>query len=245
MQDQSARQYDPELLNKLALSQLAAEELIKREIKCPVCGFYLMDVYGRDHHITRVTLVYYNHQDELGTYYSINTPKTDAGKREIPIVEGVREAFEMERKYQEENGIVSKSRIDGYEDFIFVNRNGEVQHQGTLNKALKRIMRDCNDQVLLENDLESEPTLLPDFSCHVLRHTFATRICEAGVNLKVIQDILGHVDISTTMNIYVDAMNDLKKKEIAAYSKYITKPEDVDNLTQQDLNMITMRKMGF
>jgi integrase len=191
------------------------------------------------------TLVYYNHQDELGTYYSINTPKTDAGKREIPIVEGVREAFEMERKYQEENGIVSKSRIDGYEDFIFVNRNGEVQHQGTLNKALKRIMRDCNDQVLLENDLESEPTLLPDFSCHVLRHTFATRICEAGVNLKVIQDILGHVDISTTMNIYVDAMNDLKKKEIAAYSKYITKPEDVDNLTQQDLNMITMRKMGF
>ena len=116
--------------------------------------------------------------------------KTDAGKREIPIVEGVREAFEMERKYQEENGIVSKSRIDGYEDFIFVNRNGEVQHQGTLNKALKRIMRDCNDQVLLENDLESEPTLLPDFSCHVLRHTFATRICEAGVNLKVIQDTL-------------------------------------------------------
>ena len=48
MQAQSARQYDPELLNKLALSQLAAEELIKREIKCPVCGFYLMDVYGRD-----------------------------------------------------------------------------------------------------------------------------------------------------------------------------------------------------
>ena len=69
------------------------------------------------------TLVYYNHQDELGTYYSINTPKTDAGKREIPIVEGVREAFEMERKYQEENGIVSKSRIDGYEDFIVKGRN--------------------------------------------------------------------------------------------------------------------------
>lgn len=45
MQAQSARQYDPELVNKLALSQLAAEELIKREIKCPVCGFYLMDVY--------------------------------------------------------------------------------------------------------------------------------------------------------------------------------------------------------
>lgn len=62
---------------------------------------------------------------------------------------------------------------------------------------------------------------------------------------EMLREILGHVDISTTMNIYVDAMNDLKKKEIAAYSKYITKPEDVDDLTQQDLNMITMRKMGF
>ena len=155
------------------------------------------------------------------------------------------DATESGKRYRKKECRNAKSRIDGYEDFIFVNRNGEVQHQGTLNKALKRIMRDCNDQVLLENDLESEPTLLPNFSCHVLRHTFATRICEAGVNLKVIQDILGHVDISTTMNIYVDAMNDLKKKEIAAYSKYITKPEDVDNLTQQELNMITMRKMGF
>lgn len=144
--------------------------------------------------------------------------------------------------YSTFNGIVSKARIDGYDDFIFVNRFGEVQHQGTLNKALKRIMRDCNDKVLLENDLDKKPTLLPDFSCHILRHTFATRLCESGVNLKVIQDILGHVDISTTMNIYVDAMDEMKQKEIA---KYITKPEDVDNMTIQDLNRITMMKMGF
>ena len=164
------------------------------------------------------TLVYYNHRDEVGTYYSINTPKTDAGKREIPMIEGVKEAFEMERRYQEENGIESKARIDGYDDFIFVNRNGDVQHQGTLNKAIKRIARDCNDKVLLETDLDENPILLPSFSCHILRHTFATRLCEAGVNLKVIQDILGHVDVSTTMNIYVDAMKDMKKKEMSAFS---------------------------
>ena len=187
------------------------------------------------------TLVYYNHRDELGTYFGINTPKTDAGKRDIPMIAGVREAFEQERRYQADNGIESKARVDGYDDFIFVNRNGDVQHQGTLNKALKRITRDCNDQVLLEHDIETNPTLLPNFSCHILRHTFATRLCEAGVNLKVIQDILGHVDVSTTMNIYVDAMNELKKKEMSVYgarsgqgeTKGITM-EDLGKLQQSD-----------
>ncbi|MFR8294661.1 MAG: tyrosine-type recombinase/integrase [Ruminococcus sp.] len=55
-------------------------------------------------------------------------------------------------------------------------------------------------------------TLLPDFSCHTLRHTFATRMCEMGINLKVIQDVLGHSDFSTTMNVYTDATSDFKRK---------------------------------
>ena len=40
------------------------------------------------------------------------------------------------------------------------------------------------------------------------RHTFTTRMCEAGVNIKVIQDALGHTDISTTLNIYADVTKD-------------------------------------
>lgn len=167
------------------------------------------------------TLVYYNHRDELGTYFSINTPKTEAGCREIPMVAGVKEAFEMIREYQQEAGIQSKARIDEYEDFIFVNKDGNMQHHGTLNKAIKRICRDCNDQVLLEQGIESNPVLLPNFSCHILRHTFATRLCESGINIKVIQDVLGHVDVSTTMDIYVDVMNETKKRELANFDGYM------------------------
>ncbi|MDY4962084.1 MAG: tyrosine-type recombinase/integrase [Oscillospiraceae bacterium] len=167
------------------------------------------------------TLVYYNHRDELGTYFSINTPKTEAGCREIPMVAGVKEAFEMIREYQQEAGIQSKARIDGYEDFIFVNKDGNMQHHGTLNKAIKRICRDCNDQVLLEQGIESNPVLLPNFSCHILRHTFATRLCESGINIKVIQDVLGHVNVSTTMDIYVDVMNETKKRELANFDGYM------------------------
>lgn len=156
------------------------------------------------------TLVYYNHA-ENGCYFNINTPKTKAGVRNVPMLEFVKQAFIEERKYQMANGIRCSVKIDGYTDFIFVNRFGAAQHQGTLNKALRRIIRDCNDEVLERN--EENPVLLPRFSCHTLRHTFTTRMCEAGVNIKVIQDALGHSDISTTLNIYADVTKELKKKE--------------------------------
>ena len=45
----------------------------------------------------------------------------------------------------------------------------------------------------------------PIFSCHHLRHTFCTRLCENESNLKVIQTIMGHKNIETTMDIYAEA----------------------------------------
>lgn len=162
------------------------------------------------------TLVYYNHGGS-GCYCGINTPKTKAGARTIPIMQSVKEAFLLEKQYQEEVGITSQSNIDCYTGFIFVNRFGNVQHQGTLNKAIRRIIRDCNDEVLDKG--EKNQVLLPPFSCHSLRHTFTTRLCESGVNIKVIQDILGHADVSTTLGIYADVTKDLKKREIGNYEE--------------------------
>lgn len=156
------------------------------------------------------TLVYYNHA-ENGCYFNIHTPKTSAGIRVIPMLDDVRRAFLEEKQYQEFNGLKCNVAVDGYTDFIFINRFGNPQHQGTLNKALRRIIRDCNDMQLAKN--EKNPVLLPRFSCHSLRHTFTTRLVEAGVNLKVIQDTLGHKDFSTTMDIYTDVTKELKQRE--------------------------------
>ena len=50
-------------------------------------------------------------------------------------------------------------------------------------------------------------------SAHHLRHTFATRLCENVTNLKVIQSIMGHKNIETTMDIYAEATEG-KKQEI-------------------------------
>lgn len=169
------------------------------------------------------TLVYYNHGEGKGSYYSINTPKTKSGIRNIPMTEDVKAAFRMEREYQETDGIKCQSHIDGYDDFIFLNRFGTVHNQSSLNRVLKRIMRDCNMEILEKKKKDEEPVLLPSFSCHVLRHTFATRLCEAGTNLKFIQDCLGHADITTTMGIYVTVTKDLRDTEIIRFEGYMKK----------------------
>ena len=116
----------------------------------------------------------------------------------------------MERKMQQEFDVKCSVSIDGYSDFIFVNRFGATQHQGTLNKAIKRIIRDCNDEVLLKSK-EKDPVLLPPFSCHSLRHTFTTRAVESGMNVKVLQEVL---------NIYTDVTRDTKKKEVSTLGNY-------------------------
>lgn len=167
------------------------------------------------------TLVYYNHAQN-GCYFGVNTPKTKAGNRTVPMLDLVRDALLQEKERQTFNELECKVTVDAYTDFIFINRFGNVQHQGTLNKALRRIIRDCNDEVLAKD--ENATVLLPRFSCHNLRHTFTTRLIEAGVNPKVVQDTLGHKDISTTLGIYASVTNDFKK---SAYDTMAVNNSDI------------------
>ena len=172
------------------------------------------------------TLIYYNHA-KGGCYFGINTPKTRAGERTIPMIESVREAILQEKEYQKEAGIKCTARVDGFTDFIFVNRFGNTQHQGTLNKALRRIIRDCNQEILDKTKDKDNVILLPNFSCHILRHTFTTRLCESGINIKVIQSVLGHADVSTTLDIYADVTKELKKAEMQTFDDFVNKKKVV------------------
>lgn len=166
------------------------------------------------------TLVYYSRGDKEGCVFAVNTPKTKAGTRIVPMLPKVKEAFTQEKQNQEDCEIKCNAIVDGYTDFIFINRFGGVQHQGTLNKALRRIIRDCNYEMLDNKHGDEEVTLLPKFSNHSLRHTFTTRMCEAGVNIKAMQDILGHADAETTMDIYAEATKDLKRAELINFEDY-------------------------
>ncbi len=53
-----------------------------------------------------------------------------------------------------------------------------------------------------------------------MRHTFTTRMCEAGVNIKAIQEILGHADAETTMDTYAEATKELIKSELINFEEF-------------------------
>lgn len=143
---------------------------------------------------------------------TLSTPKTEAGIRTIPMLDVVYDALKLEEEDQQENGF-NETVIDGVSGFVFQNRFGNILNQQAVNSAIKRIVTNYNNEEEITAAREKRnPLILPYFSCHILRHTFATRLCEQETNLKVIQSIMGHRNIETTMDIYAEA-TDKKKKE--------------------------------
>lgn len=139
----------------------------------------------------------------------ISEPKTEAGIRTIPMVPKVIDALQEVKEYQYLNDIVCNVEIDGYTDFVFLNRFGNVFIEYNLDRALSRIIDAYNESIIATD--KKDAVILPRFTCHVLRHTFCSRFCENETNIKVIQSIMGHVDIQTTMNIYAEISEEKKK----------------------------------
>lgn len=174
------------------------------------------------------TLVYFdkgfNPETNKKCHYAINTPKTKNSVRTVPMTTELIDSLKELKKTQEENDLQCSTVVDGYSGFAFFNHMSTVYNQATLNKAIRRIRRDYNLDRLneLENGKikEEDMTLIPSFSCHVLRHTAATRLCESGVSTRFIMDMLGHADIRTTMNIYVDVTKDFKQSELKKFEEY-------------------------
>ena len=142
----------------------------------------------------------------------IYEPKTQAGLRTIPMFAEVKRALESERELTKQSGRTPLP-IDGYSDFIFCNDKGLTLTPLFVRDNFTQIINSYNRQEMENAEAEGRvPVLLPRFTPHNLRHTFCTRLCENGTNLKVVQDVMGHTDIKTTMNVY-NEVTDKKRKE--------------------------------
>lgn len=163
------------------------------------------------------TLVCYSNHDKGQCEFTINSTKTVTSTRDLPLTDELKELFQMQR----ERGIECQQTVDGVTDFVFTNRFGGAQHQGTVNKAIRRIVRAANS--------DQDAVALPQFSCHVLRHTYCTNLIMAGVELTAASALLGHTDIRTTANIYADVMQESKDKAMRQMTEYVTRGNGENN----------------
>ena len=146
-------------------------------------------------------LIYKDYGD--GYKFHISTPKTDAGIRELPMTNRVYEAVESLRKRNFMLGLPGSYEIEGYTGFIFVTKNDRPMMPSAVNNVLYNIINAYNkteQQNAIKEKRQAE--YLPKISAHALRHTGCTRMAEQGIDIKVLQYIMGHAHVDVTMNVY-------------------------------------------
>ena len=141
----------------------------------------------------RRTLVYKDYGDGLKLH--VSTPKTKSGVRTIPMSDSVYNAFTEQKEL---NTLLGRDRnefeVEGLRNFVFITRNSRPLLMNSVNKILTNIVKAINAQE------PEEP--FPPVSAHTMRHTFCTRMAENGMDIKVLQHIMGHANINITMQVY-------------------------------------------
>ncbi len=152
-------------------------------------------------------------RDENGHAYQIlKQPKSEAGKRTIPMITAVRKALENELHFQQTNKIVQDG-LEGVTDFCFVSNRRKPFTREAIHNQVRRMIRFYNESV------ENPEDRVKDFTTHAIRHAFATMLCMSTSDLKAIQEIMGHSDISMTLNIYASATKEAKKKSMEGFEE--------------------------
>lgn len=137
-------------------------------------------------------------------------PKTKNSYRSVPINDNLLDLLKDHKKKQL---IDHEQNKDIYVDnlLVFATPTGNYLNYSNVRKIFKKIIKKYNNSLTEE---EKKTRSLPDLRIHDLRHTFATRLFENGVAPKTVQSLLGHADITTTMNIYTHVMKDTKDNAI-------------------------------
>nr|DAP74272.1 MAG TPA: Integrase [Caudoviricetes sp.] len=128
----------------------------------------------------------------------INSPKTRAGYRIIPLLDDAKQLLIEHKKRQDDNK-VAKGNLYYDEGIVFTSRYGKYLISSQLRENIKRV---------------SELAGIAPVHLHALRHTFATRGLENGIELKVMQELLGHSKISMTADLYTHVLPEIKKNSM-------------------------------
>lgn len=124
---------------------------------------------------------------------TITEPKTESGKRDIPMTREVRDA--VKTLLIRRQSVSANVMVGGYVGFLSVTRTGRPRTHSEYADAVRKIMDRYN---------EVSDVQISRCTPHVLRHTFCTKCIASGMDVKTVQYLMGHSDVSTTLNVYSD-----------------------------------------
>lgn len=143
-------------------------------------------------------------QRNVSMEYYIESPKTGSGERSIPMAEDVERCF---RNILKQRGKPKKEFIvGGVSGFLTLDKN----ENPTVALHWEHVMKRAVDKY---NSIYKDE--LPNITPHVCRHTFCTNMAKSGMNPKVLQYVMGHSDISVTMNTYTHIKFEDAQEEMA------------------------------
>lgn len=135
--------------------------------------------------------------------YVIEVPKTESGVRYIPMTDDVAECFRRIIKNRTAPGV--EPEIDGYTGFLFLDKNDMPMVALHWEKYMQHIREKYNSIYKAQ---------MPKVTLHVCRHTFCSNMAKSGMNPKTLQYIMGHSDISVTLNTYTHVNFEDAKSEL-------------------------------
>lgn len=163
------------------------------------------------------TLVYIRDRVNGKYYFKFQSPKTKSGSRTIPMQEDVFLALKRQRVQVKEMQIhaTNWNQEPGFENLVFLNVTGRPRQGMDFRNDLDRIEKAINkDRKKQAKEQRKDFGPIPHFHPHSLRHTFATRCFEAGIDAKTVQNYLGHASIAITMDLYTHVTEDKARAEM-------------------------------
>lgn len=163
------------------------------------------------------TLVYIKDLETKRYVFKYQTPKTKNSIRTIPMQDSVYKALKRQKVQVKELQMMNADwqTLEGFEGLVFLGLNGRPISERAFQATLDGIERAINKEraeIAKEEKTEFKP--MQHFYPHALRHTFATRCFEAGIDAKVVQGFLGHYSIAITLDLYTHVTDDKAKSEM-------------------------------